>query len=167
MVGALNRLREEHALAPLPFDAVRQSVSHAAARVVKTGFSLCGRGTSAALQQRFLDIYRAALPGNAAVRRQWTRCLDTLADLAREKRNRHQQAACLTESLAEELGFAGASPAWSAAIPWRAQNPSTTVAARGRPCRGTRRRMHLRWAMRSADVQAAHGRARCRPLVAN
>jgi phosphoglycolate phosphatase len=28
MVGALNRLREEHALAPLPFDAVRSAVSH-------------------------------------------------------------------------------------------------------------------------------------------
>jgi N-acetyl-D-muramate 6-phosphate phosphatase len=38
MVGALNRLREEHSLAPLPFDAVHSPVSHGAARVVKTGF---------------------------------------------------------------------------------------------------------------------------------
>jgi phosphoglycolate phosphatase len=38
MVGALNQLRTEYALEPLPFDAVRGAVSHGAARVVKVGF---------------------------------------------------------------------------------------------------------------------------------
>ena len=38
MVGALNALRREEGLAPLPYDLVRSAVSHGAARVVKTGF---------------------------------------------------------------------------------------------------------------------------------
>ena len=38
MVGALNALRCEEGLAPLPYDRVRSAVSHGAARVVKTGF---------------------------------------------------------------------------------------------------------------------------------
>jgi N-acetyl-D-muramate 6-phosphate phosphatase len=61
MVGALNALRAEHDLAPLPYDAVRAAVSHGAARVVKIGFPDSDPAAAAALQRRFLDIYRGAL----------------------------------------------------------------------------------------------------------
>jgi N-acetyl-D-muramate 6-phosphate phosphatase len=61
MVGALNALRREHALAPLPFEAVRSSVSHGAARVVKLGFPDAEPESVADLQRRFLEIYRGAL----------------------------------------------------------------------------------------------------------
>src|SRR5260221_2144765 len=38
MVGALNALRAEEGLAPLPYGRVRCAVSHGAARVARTGF---------------------------------------------------------------------------------------------------------------------------------
>src|ERR1700690_4544252 len=61
MAGALNVLRQEHLMAPLPFDAVRSAVSHGAARVVKEGFPDADAAAFAALQTRFLEIYRAGL----------------------------------------------------------------------------------------------------------
>jgi N-acetyl-D-muramate 6-phosphate phosphatase len=61
MVSALNNLRLEHELTPLPYDMVRSAVSHGAARVVKIGFENAGAEEFARLQQRFLQIYRGAL----------------------------------------------------------------------------------------------------------
>jgi N-acetyl-D-muramate 6-phosphate phosphatase len=61
MVGALNALRGEHSLAPLPFDAVRSAVSHGSARVVKLGFPDADPESFAGLQRRFLEIYSGAL----------------------------------------------------------------------------------------------------------
>jgi 2-phosphoglycolate phosphatase len=61
MVNALNNLRHEHNLAPLPYDLVRSGVSHGAARVVRIGFESAGAEEFAQLQLRFLEIYRAAL----------------------------------------------------------------------------------------------------------
>jgi phosphoglycolate phosphatase len=56
MVGALNALRQEEALAPMPYDAIRSVVSHGAARVVKAGFPDANPESSLRLQQRFLEI---------------------------------------------------------------------------------------------------------------
>ncbi|MFZ5580662.1 MAG: phosphoglycolate phosphatase [Pseudomonadota bacterium] len=75
MAGALNRLRAEHDIAPLPFDAIRPWVSHGATALVKLGF---GHDLSTeqleALRLRYLDIYAAHLcvdsvlfPGMAGV----------------------------------------------------------------------------------------------------
>ena len=61
MVGALNALRQEQSLAPLPYETVRSAVSHGSARVVKVGFPDTDAETSLTLQQRFLEIYRGAL----------------------------------------------------------------------------------------------------------
>lgn len=61
MVGALNALREERSLAPLPYEMVRSAVSHGSARVVKVGFPDTDAQSSVILQQRFLQIYRGAL----------------------------------------------------------------------------------------------------------
>jgi len=61
MVGALNSLRIELKLEPLPFDAVRSSVSHGSARLVNLGFPDADAQQFAALQRRFLEIYRASL----------------------------------------------------------------------------------------------------------
>ena len=38
MVGALDALRRENGLAPLPFEQVRSSVSHGSGRLVRLGF---------------------------------------------------------------------------------------------------------------------------------
>jgi 2-phosphoglycolate phosphatase len=61
MVGALNSLRREQDLEPLPFDAARASVSHGSTRLVKLGFPDADPGEFAALQRRFLELYRADL----------------------------------------------------------------------------------------------------------
>ncbi|MDP9089613.1 MAG: phosphoglycolate phosphatase [Pseudomonadota bacterium] len=61
MVAALNVLRQERSLAPLPYETVRSAVSHGSARVVKVGFPDIDAETSLTLQQRFLEIYRGAL----------------------------------------------------------------------------------------------------------
>jgi 2-phosphoglycolate phosphatase len=61
MAGALNALRQERQLPPLPFAAIRSTVSHGAARVVQAGFPDADPESQPGLQQRFLEIYRSAL----------------------------------------------------------------------------------------------------------
>jgi phosphoglycolate phosphatase len=61
MVGALNRLRAEHLLPPLPLGQARASVSHGAARLVGLGFPDADAVRQAELQGRFLDIYAGML----------------------------------------------------------------------------------------------------------
>ena len=60
MVGALNALRREADLEPLPYEAVRPTVSHGAARVVKSGFP------DATAQRR--RCFAAALSGDLSRR---------------------------------------------------------------------------------------------------
>jgi 2-phosphoglycolate phosphatase len=105
MVGALNALRAQESLPPLPFDTVRSAVSHGAARVVKVGFPEADAEELPKLQQRFLNIYRGALsretrlfPGMDAV----------LAKLAGERIKLGivtNKAAWLTDPLLLELGL--------------------------------------------------------------
>ena len=61
MVAALNLLRSEHGLAPVPHAVARNEVSNGSAGLLQLGFP----GTPAirlqSLQQRFLDIYAARL----------------------------------------------------------------------------------------------------------
>ncbi|HET9694744.1 MAG TPA: phosphoglycolate phosphatase [Steroidobacteraceae bacterium] len=57
MVGALNRLRLEEGFDPLPFAAVRASVSHGAVRLVTVGFPTAAGDEFERLRLRFLDIY--------------------------------------------------------------------------------------------------------------
>ena len=61
MVGALDILRGENALPPLPFETVRASVSHGSARLVRLGFPDADAQRLAALQRRYLEIYAGAL----------------------------------------------------------------------------------------------------------
>ena len=61
MVGALNALRQEQSLAPLPYETLRSAVSHGSARMVKVGFPDSDAESSFALQRRFLEIYRGAI----------------------------------------------------------------------------------------------------------
>ena len=57
MIGALNLLRQEEGLEPLPFSAVRSSVSHGAVRLVTVGFPSAQGDEFERLRQRFLAIY--------------------------------------------------------------------------------------------------------------
>jgi phosphoglycolate phosphatase len=57
MIGALNLLRQEEGLEPLPFGAVRSSVSHGAVRLITVGFPGAQGDEFERLRQRFLVIY--------------------------------------------------------------------------------------------------------------
>ena len=56
MAGALNALRAEELRTPLPYEAIRSSVSHGAARVVQAGFPDADPESQQQLQRRFLEI---------------------------------------------------------------------------------------------------------------
>jgi N-acetyl-D-muramate 6-phosphate phosphatase len=57
MIGALNRLRHEEGLEPLPFASVRSSVSHGAVRLITIGFPTAQADEFERLRLRFLKLY--------------------------------------------------------------------------------------------------------------
>jgi len=57
MGGALNRLRAENGLEPLPFECIRPVVSHGAVRLVSLGFPEASGTAFESLRLRFLAIY--------------------------------------------------------------------------------------------------------------
>jgi N-acetyl-D-muramate 6-phosphate phosphatase len=105
MIGALNALRGERNLAPLPYDVVRPGVSHGAARLVKIGFPDDGPDSVAALQRRFLDIYRGALSLGTRLFPGMEQVLSTLAERRLKSGIITNKAAWLTDPLLEQLGL--------------------------------------------------------------
>ena len=61
MAGALNDLRAEHGVIPLPFATLRSQVSHGAAALVRAGFEQVQGAEFEALRQRFLELYAGRL----------------------------------------------------------------------------------------------------------
>jgi len=61
MGGALNRLRAEHGLEPLPAALIRPTVSHGAMRLVALGFPEASGAEFERLRLRFLDLYAERL----------------------------------------------------------------------------------------------------------
>ena len=60
--GALNRLRVQHALAPLPIEAVRPYASSGARGLLRIGFDLKpGDASYEEMRQAFLEHYEAAI----------------------------------------------------------------------------------------------------------
>jgi 2-phosphoglycolate phosphatase len=105
MVGALNTLRAEHSLAPLPFDAVRSAVSHGSARVVKAGFPEADAASSVALQQRFLEIYRGGLCRETRLFAGMDEVLNALANWRMKSGIVTNKPAWLTDPLLADLGL--------------------------------------------------------------
>lgn len=105
MVGALNALRAEESLAPMPYDAIRSVVSHGAARVVKTGFPEASPESLTKLQQRFLAIYRGALSRETRLFPGMEEVLDALAGWRIKSGIVTNKPAWLTEPLLAELGL--------------------------------------------------------------
>ena len=105
MVGALNALRIEEGRIPLPHDTVRDAVSHGSARLVKLGFSDASPERSLELQQRFLEIYRAALSAGTRLFPGMEEVLDTLAARSLKSGIVTNKPGWLTEPLLEELGI--------------------------------------------------------------
>jgi 2-phosphoglycolate phosphatase len=105
MVGALNALRVQESLAPLPYDSVRGAVSHGAARVVEVGFPDADPAALSALQQRFLGIYRNALSRETRLFPGMDSVLDALSEWRIKAGVVTNKAAWLTEPLLEEMGL--------------------------------------------------------------
>jgi phosphoglycolate phosphatase len=105
MVGALNALRREHGLAPLPYEEVRPAVSHGAARVVKIGFPDAAAQSAAALQRRFLEIYRGALSQGTRLFPGMEQVLYTLARRRLKAGIITNKPAWLTLPLLDEMGL--------------------------------------------------------------
>jgi phosphoglycolate phosphatase len=61
LVRIANRLRVEAQLAALPFEQLRQYVSHGSAAVLRAAFPGSDAAALAALQRRFLELYRQQL----------------------------------------------------------------------------------------------------------
>ena len=105
MAGALNALRVEKGLAPLPFPTLRAVVSHGAARLVKIGFPDASSGEAAQLQQRFLDIYRGALGVGTRLFPDMDGVLAELAARNLKSGIITNKPAWLTDPLLQELGL--------------------------------------------------------------
>lgn len=61
MAAALNALRAEEGLSPMPFHEVRPHVSHGSVRLIQVGFDDPEPVRFEELRRRFLDIYRGAI----------------------------------------------------------------------------------------------------------
>jgi N-acetyl-D-muramate 6-phosphate phosphatase len=61
MAAALNRLRVDEGLAPIPYEQIRPLVSHGAPRLLRLAFGEPDQGRYDALRRRFLDFYHAAI----------------------------------------------------------------------------------------------------------
>jgi phosphoglycolate phosphatase len=105
MVGALNALLGERGRAPLPYETVRPAVSHGAARLVLTGFPGAEPAEAAALQKRFLDIYRSALSAGTRLFAGMPEVLETLAARQMKSGIVTNKPEWLTLPLLEQLGL--------------------------------------------------------------
>ena len=103
MVNALNRLREQEQLPPLPYEQVRSGVSHGAARVVRIGFPGVEGEHYATLQRRFLELYRGALAVQTRLFPGMAQVLDAIDGMGRRSGIVTNKAAWLTEPLLEQL----------------------------------------------------------------
>ncbi|MFO7275694.1 MAG: phosphoglycolate phosphatase [Pseudomonadota bacterium] len=61
MIGALNALRDERGLEPLPFADLRPFVSHGSVALVRLGFPDATPSEFETLRQRFLELYGARI----------------------------------------------------------------------------------------------------------
>jgi phosphoglycolate phosphatase len=107
MVGALNSLRREEDLPPMPYEAVRPVVSHGAARIIKSGFPDVSAEHFAHLQTRYLEIYRGALSQGTRLFPGMERVLDVLAARGLKRGIVTNKPTWLTEPLLQQLQLRG------------------------------------------------------------
>jgi 2-phosphoglycolate phosphatase len=107
MALALNRLRAENDLPPLPFEDVRPVVSHGSAALVALGFADEGDPDRLdALRLRYLEIYAADLVRDSCLFPGMVALLEDLEAQGRKWGVVTNKPAWLTEPLMEQLGLA-------------------------------------------------------------
>jgi 2-phosphoglycolate phosphatase len=105
MVAALNALRTEEGLAPLPYDEVRPGVSHGAARLLKIGFPAAEGEILSTLQERYLDTYRGALAVGTRLFAGMDQVLDDLAARGLKSGIVTNKPSWLTDPLLDQMGL--------------------------------------------------------------
>jgi N-acetyl-D-muramate 6-phosphate phosphatase len=105
MIGALNSLRLESGLAPMPFDALRPAVSHGSSRLVSIAFADADPQHFALLQRRFLELYGARISAETRLFEGMDRVLAELSQRELPVGIVTNKPARLTDSLLEELGL--------------------------------------------------------------
>jgi len=105
MVGALDALRRENGLAPLPFEQVRSSVSHGSGRLVRLGFPDADVERLGALQRRYLEIYGTALSAQTRLFPGMEAVLAELSELRLALGIVTNKPGWLTDPLLEQLGL--------------------------------------------------------------
>jgi phosphoglycolate phosphatase len=106
LVGALNTLRRERQLAPLPYDAARAWVSHGAVRLVRLGFPQADPAAFALLHERFLAIYAGAVGAQTRLFDGMDRVLGALRERGLKCGIVTNKPAWLTTPLLAQLGLA-------------------------------------------------------------
>ncbi len=105
MVAALNALRSERRRDALPYEAVRALVSHGSGRLVQLGFPDADPEEFAALQKRYLEIYRGALSIETRLFDGMDRVLTVLAEHGLRSGIVTNKPAWLTDPLLGQLGL--------------------------------------------------------------
>jgi phosphoglycolate phosphatase len=105
MVRCLNELLAEEGREPQDYEAVRGCVSHGAARVVRSGFPEVTAERFAALQRRFLELYRAGLSRETRLFAGMDRVLAELARRGLRSGIVTNKAAWLTDPLLDQLNL--------------------------------------------------------------
>lgn len=105
MVAALNALRLENHLAPLPYEQVRGAVSHGAAKLVLTGFPDAVGERFETLRARYLEIYAGALARGTRLFPGMEQVLDELSTRRLSAGIVTNKPAWLTEPLLQELNL--------------------------------------------------------------
>lgn len=105
MGGALNQLRAESALGPLPAESIRPWVSNGAAALVRLGFGDCEPARFESLRLRFLEIYASRLALETALFEGGAALLEALEAAEVPWGIVTNKPAWLTEPLLEALGL--------------------------------------------------------------
>ena len=105
MVAALDALRRENGLVPLPFEQARASVSHGSGRLVRLGFPDADVARQAVLQRRYLEIYSGELSSKTRLFPGMDAVLAELAALRLALGIVTNKPGWLTDPLLEQLGL--------------------------------------------------------------
>ena len=161
MTGALNLLRGEMALPPLPLALVRPQVSNGAIAMVRTAFPDAAGEEFERLRLRFLDIYRTHLAVHTRLFPGFEAVLKQLDDCGLPWGIVTNKAAWLTEPLLEALDLrqrAGCVLSGDS-LPERKPHPRPLLVAAEQLQRAPAECVYVGDALR--DVQAANGAGMC------
>ena len=157
MAAALNVLREEMSVSPLPFALVRPQVSNGAIALIRVGFPEAIGAEFERLRMRFLEIYRANLAVHTQLFPGFELVLQRLEECAIPWGVVTNKAAWLTEPLLESLGLrqrAGCVLSGDT-LPERKPHPRPLLVAAGQLGVAATDCVYVGDALR--DVQAANG----------